>query len=149
VIYATTEKVTLAWLATLPGITAAMVDTQLPTPDSNNNLSWAASGFITPYGLGGRADLYTSVAHPVVGLKCWSVDPVTGLPPWNKANNLAEIIRNGCLNSGTEQFLTIPYCDQNARVLSAYMLEEPRRAFGDLGDYACFDTTIALHWAPR
>lgn len=147
--YATTEKVVTAWLATLPGITAAMVGMQLPAPDTSNNLSWAASGFITPYGLGGAPNIYVPVAKPVVGLKCWAVDPDTGLPPWNLADNLAETIRAGCFNNGGELFLNIPYSDQNARLMSAYMLTEPRRSFGDTGDYACFDTEVQLHWHAR
>jgi hypothetical protein len=144
--YVTTEKVVVAWLASLPGITAAMVDPQLPPPDSNGNLSWAASGFITPYGLGGAPNIYVPVAKPVVGLKCWTVDPTTGVPPWNKAANLAETIRAGCFTNSDSQFLTIPYADWDARLISAYMLTEPRRAFGDLGDYACFDCEVQLHW---
>lgn len=143
--YLTTEKVTCAWLATLPGITAAMVDPVLPTPAD----SWATTGFITPYALGGLRGMYVPVAHPVVGLKCWAWDPDTGRPPWNQAANLAETIAAGCFATSHSVFLTVPYCDQQARILSVYLLEEPRRAYGDMGDYACFDTSVAIHWAAR
>lgn len=142
--YASTERVVMAWLPTLNGITASMVAASLPL---NNNASWAASGFITPSGTGGNADIYLPLAHPIVTVKCWGVDPDSGLPPWNLAQNLAEIIRGGCLSQGTEQYLTLPDCDQNARLLSVYLRTEPRRMYGDIGDYACFTTDMALHWA--
>lgn len=143
--YATTEAVVDAWLATLPGITSAMVGQTLPL----NNTTWAASGYITPSGAGGTADLYLPVAHPVVTLKFWAVNPDTGLPPWNMARQLAEIVRAGCLSTttGVGVHVTLPYADQNARVLSAYLMQEPRRAYGDVGDYACFTADMALHWA--
>lgn len=144
--YATTEKVVTAWLDTLPGITAAMVGDQLPQADINGNFSWAASGFITPYGLGGAPNIYLPVENPVVGLKCWAVDPDTGRPPWNLANNLAQTVKNGCFTNGGGQFLTLPYCDQNARLMSAYMPTQPRRAYGDTGDYACTVAEVQLHW---
>lgn len=142
-IYASTEKVITAWLATLPGITSAMVGGTLPV----DNTTWAASGFITPSGAGGNPDLYFAIGHPIVNLKFWAVDPNSGLPPWPTAENLAEIVRNGCLSNGTGVILTLPYCDQNARVLSVYLKQEPRRSYGDVGDYACFTADVAIHWA--
>lgn len=146
-LYATTERVVVAWLSSLPGITAGMVGVQLPNPTNGGTPTWAATGFITPYALGGLSDPYLPLAHPVVGFKCWAVDPDTGRPPWNVAANLAETIRAGTRTAGINQVLTLPNCDQNARILSAYMLEEPRRSFGDTGDYACFDTTVEIHWS--
>lgn len=141
--YATTEAVVDAWLTTLPGITTAMVGQTLPV----DNSTWAASGFITPSGTGGNADLYFPVAHPIVTLKFWAVNPDTGLPPWDKARQLAEIVRTGCLTNGVGVLLTLPYTDQNARVLSVYLKTEPRRAYGDVGDYACFLADLVVHWA--
>ena len=77
------------------------------------------------------------------------VDPDTGRPPWNQAANLAETIAAGCFATSHSVFLTVPYCDQQARILSVYLIDEPRRAYGDMGDYACFDTSVAIHWAAR
>lgn len=144
--YATTEKVVTAWLATLPGITSGMVDQILPPPDVNNNFSWAESGFITPYGAGGAPNIYLPVAKPVVGLKCWAVDPDTGRPPWNLANNLAATVWNACYPTTSGVTLALPLCDQTARVMSAFMVREPHRAYGDTGDYACVDVEVQLHW---
>ncbi len=141
--YATTEKVVNAWLAGLPGLNASMVDEQLPT----DNTTWAASGFLTPTGMGGAADVYVPVAHPMVTVDCWAVDPDSGLPPWNKAANLAETVRSGTFTNGVGTFVTLPYSDQNARILTAYLRSEPRRKYGDIGDYACVTFDLALHWA--
>jgi hypothetical protein len=146
VIYATTEKVVAAWLTSLPGITTAMVDFQLPEPDDAGNVSWASTGFITPYGVGGKPDIYVPVARPVVGVKCWFVDPNTGRPPWQKAANLAETVRAGCFTDPGEVFLTLPTATQNARLMQVYMLTEPRRTFNDTGDYACVDLELQMHW---
>lgn len=145
--YATTEKVIVAWIASLPGFSTAMVNPTLPSTPVGATPTWATTGFITPYAAGGLNDVSQPLAHPVVGLKCWAVDPTTGLPPWNQANNLAEAIRAGTKTRGINQVLTLPNCDQDARILSVYMLEEPRRSFGDTGDYACFDTTVEMHWS--
>lgn len=143
--FATTEIVAAAWLATLPGITSAMVDPTLPS----DNSSWAASGFITPYGLGGVPSPHIPVAHPICGLKFWAVTPDSGLPPWNQAGMLAETVRAGCFSGGTSVLLTLSNCDQNARVLSAYLTQEPRRSYADMGDYACVVAELALHWSAR
>lgn len=141
---ANTEAVVNAWLATIPGITADMVDETLP-PDAT---TWAAKGFITPAGAGGTPDLYFRVGHPIVMLKFWAVAPNTGLPPWNKARNLAEVVRAGCLTHGVGSILTLENADEQARVVSAYLKTEPRRSFGDVGDYACYWADLTIHWAP-
>lgn len=141
--YANTEKVTAAWLATLPGITSAMVGGTVPS----NNGTWAASGFIELSGLGGNADLDFPVDHPIVNLKFWTVDPDSGLPPWNRAADLGEIVKDGCLSNGVGVILDLPTSDQNARILSVYMKQTPRRMYGDVGDYACFVAELAVHWA--
>jgi hypothetical protein len=145
----TTEQVVTTWLATLPGITTAMVGRQLPQPDPAGNLSWAASGYLTPYGLGGTPNIYAPVAAPVIGIKCWAVDPNTGQPPWGLAANLAETIRAGCFSNCQPQYLTVPYADRQATLMSVYMLTEPRTAFGDLGDYACYDCELQFFWHAR
>lgn len=141
--YATTPKVVTAWLGSLPSLSTAMVDEQLPSDTS----TWAASGFITPFVTGGSPNIYMPVQQPVVTLKFWTVDPDTGLPPWNTAENLAEIVRAGTFSFNTiGRALTVPYCDQTARVMSAYFLVEPRRSYMDAGDYACVTVDMAFYW---
>lgn len=136
--YATTRKVSVAWLLSL-GLAA---DSELPTEPT-----WATTGFITAAASGGSAGIHVPVAHPVVTLRCYAVDPDTGQPPWNFAWDLAEAVRAGTFTSGTQVTLTLADSDQNARVLSAYLLGEPRPSYGDQGDYAVVVADLALHWA--
>lgn len=144
--YATTEKVAVAWLSGVSGLSTAMVGATLPEDTS----LWSATGFVTPAAVGGNPDLYLPFASPVVDIKCWAVDPGSGLPPWGAAENLAETVRAACYDiPSIGRFLTLPYCDQTARVLSAYPVQEPRRAYGDAGDYACVQVELALHWIIR
>lgn len=137
--FATTRKVSVAWLQSL-GLAAGA---ELPTETS----TWASTGFVTARASGGSPGIHVPVAHPVVMLQCWAVDPDTGEPPWNLAGDLAEAVRAGCFSDGTQVALTIPDSDQNARVLSAYLISEPRPSYGDVGDYACLVADLALHWA--
>lgn len=143
---ATTEKVAVAWLASLPGFNASMVGTELPS----DNSTWAASGFVTVSTVGGSPNIYLPFAAPVVGLQFWAVSPDTGLPPWAMAGELAETVRAGCYDTpNIGRTLTPAYCDQQARVMSAYLLAEPRRSYGDVGDYACITVDLALPWSTR
>lgn len=146
--YATTEKVAVAWLSSLPDFSAAMVGTVLPAPPpAGGPVTWASTGFLVVTTLGGASELNFPLAHPRVSVQCWAVDPDTGLPPWNFAGDMAASIGAGCQSTqGVEQVLTLPNSDQNARLLSAYITSLPRRIYGDQGDYACMVTELALHW---
>jgi hypothetical protein len=137
--YATTRKVSIAWLLSL-GLAAAA---ELPTDIS----TWAGTGFITPAASGGSPGIHVPVAHPIISLQCWAVDPDTDVPPWNLAGDLAEAVRAGGFSHGTQVQLALADSDQNARVLSAYVISEPRPSYGDMGDYACMKVDLALHWA--
>jgi hypothetical protein len=145
--YATTERVAVAWLATLAGVTSAMVDTELPDLAVTD---WSATGFLVVTAVGGTSAIEFPLAHPLVSVQCFAVSADTGVPPWNAAGNLAATIDAGCFApTGVGQFVTLPNCDENARVLSAYTTGIPRRSYGDMGDYACMVTQLALHWTTR
>lgn len=142
--YATTERVAVAWLSTLAGLSAAMVGTVLPDLADSD---WSATGFLVVTAVGGTSAIEVPLAHPLVSVQCFAVSPDTGVPPWNAAGNLAATIDAGCFApSGAGQVVTLPDCDQNARVLSAYTSGIPRRSYGDMGDYACVVAQLALHW---
>jgi hypothetical protein len=142
--FATTERVAVAWLATLSGFTSAMVGTELPDLATTD---WSATGFLVVTAAGGSSEINYPLEHPLVSVQCYAVSPNTGVPPWNMADDLAANISAGCLAStGAGQFVTLPTSDQNARVLSAYTTSIPRRSYGDMGDYACVVQEIALHW---
>lgn len=138
---ANTELVAIAWLGTVTGLTSGMVAATLPT----DNTSWAASGFVTVRTVGGTPGLYVPLRSPVVNVDFWAVKPGSR-PPWYQANALAELVDAGARASNAQRAVTLPTGYPTARVLSAYLLAEPRRAYGDQGDYARYTADLALHW---
>lgn len=143
---ADTEAVSQAWLPTLPGITADMVGATLP----KDNTTWTASGFITTYAIGGTPQLYVPLRQPKLMVCCWWATPGTAFPPWNKAKYLAELIVEATYDTTNfGNLLNLPNADHDAVVLTAYPLSEPRRSFGDIGDYACFTFDLQINWTAR
>lgn len=141
--YAETGRVALTWLGSVAGLSANMVDQVLPTDVT----TWSTTGFITPNTAGGASGIYVPVISPVMTLSCWAVDPDTGEPPWNLAANLAETVRAACQSRDhMGDVLTLPHCDQAARVFSAYLVGEPRRSYADNGDYACVVVDLHIDW---
>lgn len=141
---ATSELVAVAWLGGL--FADDIVATTLPKADSDGNLSWAASGFVTVSTVGGSAHQYYALRNPVVSVDCWAVNPNSARPPWGKAANLAEEIQAGCYAADIGRSLTLPGDYPAARVLSAYAVSEARRVPSDPASYARFNLSLALHW---
>jgi hypothetical protein len=141
-LYATHELVATAWAATCPGITADMVDTVLP----RDAASWATKGFVTVTVAGGSSEVNFRLGAPVITYQCWANQPGTDQPPWGKARNLAESIRAGTYVS-QEIALTLP-ADEHATVYTTYAVGEPRRVYGDNGDWAAYTLDVLLNWSP-
>jgi len=139
---ANTELVAIAWLGGVTGLTSAMVAATLPA----DNTTWAASGFVTVRTVGGSPGLYVPMREPVVTLDFWAVKPGSSKPPWYQANALAELVDAGTRASNAGRPVTLPSGYNAARVFSAYFVNEPRRAYGDAGDYAHYTGDLALHW---
>jgi hypothetical protein len=139
---ANTELVAIAWLGTVTGLSTSMVAAALP----KDATSWTSTGFVTVRTMGGTSSMYTPLRSPVVTVETWATNPNSSRPPWFQANNLAELIDLGCRASDVQRTLTLPGNYPDARVLSAYLVQEPRRAYGDQGDYAHYVTDLALHW---
>lgn len=139
---ANTELVAIAWLGGVTGLTSAMVAATLPA----DNTTWAASGFVTVRTVGGAPGIHVPLRQPVVMVDCWAVKPGSSKPPWFQANALAELIDAGCRASTAQRPVTLPTGYPTARVLSAYLVSEPRRAYGDQGDYARYTVDMALNW---
>lgn len=140
------EAVVQAWLATIPGIASSMVGSTLP----EDNSTWAASGFITTYIVGGKAGMYMPLRSPKVMLCAYATTPGSSIPPWNLAKDLAEAVVAATYNQSLfGNTLTIPYASQDAVVMTAFPLSEPRRGFGDLGDYAMYTVDIQFNWKTR
>lgn len=145
VLYATTELVAQAWIASIPGFPAG-VGQQLPSDDS----TWSQQGYVTVAVVGGSPDVDVPVKKPVIQVDCWATNPGSNKPPWGQANNLAEQIRAACYDVtafGRElrpQINGVIY--PTAKALAAYVLTEPRRIYDDAGDYARFQFDLQIHW---
>lgn len=151
VLRANTDIVAVAWLGGVTGLTADMVSTQLPT-DAN---TWGTSGFVTVRTSGGRPVLDNPLRQPVVTVDTWACKPTSSKPLWNRANELAELIVRACYPRDEAEkqalcrLLTLPTGYPAARVLSAYPVTEPRRSYGDIGDYASFTFDLQLNWVDQ
>lgn len=146
--HATTDLVACTWLASLPGFSPAMVGTTLPRPDGDGVLSWASTGFVQVTAVvGGTPEMYVPLASPVIQIDCWATQADSDLPPWAKANALAENIRWGCLDPANfQRAITLRSGYAQARMKSAYLLTEPRRVPGDEADYARYLVNLTLNW---
>lgn len=147
--HATTELVATAWLATIPGITAAMVGTRLPRPAADGTVAWADTGFVqVTTGVGGSSGMYVPLASPVVQVDCWATQSNSDLPPLAKANALAMAVSwAAVLNTGIEAVLSLRSGYAGARVMSAYLLGgEPRPIYADPSDYARYTMNVAMNW---
>ncbi|HEY3689644.1 MAG TPA: hypothetical protein VGL46_05000 [Pseudonocardiaceae bacterium] len=139
---ANTELVALAWLAGVTGLSAGMVGATLP----KDTTSWSATGFVTVRASGGAPGIHVPMRNPVVTVDTWGVRPTSAKPPWFLANYLAELLDVGCRAVDAARTVTLPTNYGQARVHSAYLVSEPRRAYGDQGDYARYTTDLALNW---
>lgn len=143
-LHPTSDLVAVAWLKALAGLTDGQVSTTLP----QDTTTWATAGFVTAATVGGTPDMYVPMARPAVSLDCWAVSPNSGSPPWGKANQLAEIVRAAVYNLAevTPLLVSLPATYNDARVLSAYLLSEPRRVHDDDASYARYTCDLQLHW---
>jgi hypothetical protein len=144
---ATTDLVAIAWLK---GLVGDIVATTVPRNDTV-----AASGFVTVHTTGGSSNMYIPVREPVVLIDCWAASADSVKPPWNRATALAESIVAGCYDHpANPRLLTLPTGYPPARVLSAHVVQDPRRpvvpgggeASADLGSWARITLGVQFHW---
>lgn len=146
------ELVAIAWIASIPGLSPAMVDTQLP-PDVNSSgsvASWVSTGFVTVAVSGGSPDPQLPVNQPVIQVDCWATVPGSNKPPWWKARALASAIQRATWDryriprplTLTANGITYP----SAVVRSAHTVVSFRRIYDDQGDYARYQGDLALTW---
>lgn len=156
------ELVACGWLANVPGFTAGMVGTTLPQMPASGPLpAWVATGFVTVGpAVGGSPGAFMPTAEPVLSINCWAVNAtqsggptgpinVGSKPPWGKAAQLAERIRQAVytLDKGSTRQVTMPVTGYaRATVNAASMLSEPRRMPSDLASYARTQFEIQLFW---
>lgn len=155
----TSPLVARAWLALVPGITAAMTGTTLPRIPTDSLPAWAATGFLTVQVVGGSPDAEMALAQPVVSVKCWAVnatqDPDSGKVavqarvPWARSEALAEAVRQASYpmqRDPASRLVSLPVAGyQKASVNSAYLLSEIR-PLQDPTRYACHQFDLQLAW---
>jgi hypothetical protein len=134
------ELVAVAWLSGVAGLSTSMVATTLPA----DNSTWAASGFVTVTISGGTPGIYDRLRLPAVTVTTWAVNPNSSKPPWGKAANLAEHIVAATQDRGAGRVVALPAGFPAAAVHSVWPLSEPRRTYGDMGDYAAYVVDIAF-----
>lgn len=158
----TSPLVARAWLAQIPGITAAMTATSVPRVGTDSLPAWVATGLLTVQVVGGSPDPEMPIAQPVVSVKCWAVnatqDPQTGRVaiqnkvPWDRSENLAELVRQASYPAQRDlatKLVTLPVTGYyQATVQSAYMLTEPR-PIQDPTRYACHQFDLQLVWVAQ
>jgi len=146
-LHATNDLVAVAWISSIPGLTADGVSTQLPPDDT----TWAKNGWIViPATVGGSPHSVMPLRRPVCQVECWAVTPGSGIPPWGKAADLAEQVRMATYdrhNFGRGLAVSLNgVAYPAARALSAKILTEPHRVYGDQADYAGVSFDIAFQW---
>jgi hypothetical protein len=148
----TDELVAIAWIGTVPGLSAAMVGTQLP-PDVNANgsvASWISTGFVTVAVVGGAPDPLLPVGRPVVQVDTWATLPGSNKPPWLVAAAVMNAISRAAWDRTHIPRPVVPVVNgveyPTAVVQSAYLATAPRRIYDDQGDYARYQADLALSW---
>jgi hypothetical protein len=146
------ELVAAAWIGTVPGLSAAMVGTQLPPDvDSEGNVAaWVTTGFVTVAVAGGTPDALLPVNRPVIQVDCWATVPGSNKPPWFRAAAIAGAIRRATWDRyRISRPLAIEVNGVSypaAVVRSAYLATSFRRLYDDAGDYARYQADLALDW---
>jgi hypothetical protein len=146
----TNDLAAMAWLRTIPGLPSQKISTKLPGKIS----VIAEEGFITVRTVGGSSDVHLPRRSPVIEVQAWACHPESDdrEPPWAKANNLVEIIREFCEDVGFTNFGgVIPtksgYYD--ICVPSAITQGEPTKIEDDEARFACYRQDILINWTRR
>ena len=149
VVVPSTERVVAAWLATIPGITSAMVATSLPADTS----TWASTGFLVVEPIGGIPSLDVPVRQPLVTVNVWCAHPGVQRPPWGQADSLMEAVMKACVGNLAGRRVDValsvgsPASTAVARVLAVWAVSEPRRLWSDDLSYAHRQVDIRCNWA--
>lgn len=137
----TSDLVALAWLKGIDGLSPDSISTTLPSDNSK-----LVDGFVVVSTVGGSPDIYVPMRNPVVAVDCYAA-PVSGnKAPWARANALAEAIRMACYDRVDREVQITPGDYLPARVVSAYMVTEPRRINGDPAGFARYSADLQLHY---
>lgn len=143
--YVTTESVAVAWLKSL-GLTA--VATTVPEDTS----TWYQTGFVQVEKTGARVEPYLKIRSNVITCHIWAArqDRNAQNPPWGQANQIAELIVDGCydLSKSTGVVLTLPASlgSLPVTVLSTWLIQDPTRAPSDEQFMAHYVLDLQISW---
>jgi hypothetical protein len=141
--HANTTLVTLAWLKTLPGITADMVGPTRPQVEK-----WASTGFISiGPSFPGTSELYLPFRRPIVQIDFWAVTPNSKVPNHPRANELGEIVMNGVYRDlyGSPP-ITLPAGINPAYVTTIYAVSEVRPVPEPQSNFAHYAVDMHVGW---
>lgn len=155
-IHATSEIVAVAWLLGVGGITADAnhVGVTIPERDPTTGWAWEDTGFIQMVGVvGGSPGAHVPQRQAVVQIDTWAVNADSGLPPWGKARELAELIIADTYNTAAngdfgnrDVSALMPSGYHGAYVQSVWPLTEPRKVPNDPGAFARYTFELSLVW---
>jgi hypothetical protein len=141
------ELVAIAWISSIQGLQVDGVATQLPADEA----TWNTYGFITVAVIGGNPNPDMNLRKPTFQVDCWANNPGSDKVPWWRANALAEQVRAATYDRvRLHRGVTITAGGKaypNVIVDAVTMLTEPRRGYGDPGDYARYSLDLQMIWA--
>jgi hypothetical protein len=143
------EMVAVAWLRTNVSYLDGNVATSLPESVD----SWSDKGFTVVTAIGGDS-LDLGLRRAVLSLMYYAVAQQSGRPPWNRAVQMAEQVREIIYPTGVPLATTrakyhvtaMPTTYKDAKVQNVFMRSEPRRRPGDSADFAIYQNDIQLDW---
>ena len=140
------ELVAISYIQTMPGVMADVVSTQPPADETQ----WGENGCITVTVVGGHPDVGLPVRNPLMQVDMFATNPGSDKIPWFKANALAEQVWMATLDKqqvGRVVSITAGGREYPpAKVLTAFWMTEPRRIYGDKGDWAHYSGDLAMSW---
>jgi hypothetical protein len=146
------EEAAVAWIASVPGFTPAMVGTVLP-PDigpDGQPAPWISTGFVTVTVAGGSPGPLLPRNEPVIMVQCWATVPGSNRPPWQLAKALGSAITLATWNTRNISRLVTPVVNgvgyPPVSVQGAKMLTSFRRLYSDAADYATVTGNLWLSW---
>jgi hypothetical protein len=144
--YAATESVAVEWLKSL-GLTA--VGTTVP----EDSATWTGTGFVQVEKTGTRVDPHLKLRSNVITCHVWAArsNRNSQNPPWGQANQIAELIVDGCYDPLKSENKRLILPDSlgalPVKVLSAWLIQDPTRAPSDEQFMAHYVLDLQISWA--
>jgi hypothetical protein len=139
----TSELAANAWLAAIPGLPPEEFIGQELEGDTS---LWSETGFVQAQIAGGAPHLELAQGEPVFQINCWVSQPDSQEIPWGQARHLSALITAACLDRDRFGPVTTPAQYQDARVMEAHVLTEPRRVTDDPQRIGGYQLDLQMFW---